>query len=87
MTCKTKLGISLFVSTLAIAWVGILTFPPHSESEDYASAQDLMDSMRISRVTDKVKAPDFMLSDLEGNRVRLSDHRGKVVMLNFWTTW
>ena len=29
-------------------------------------------------------APDFSLSDLKGNMVRLSQERGKVVLLNFW---
>ncbi|WP_078413640.1 thiol-disulfide oxidoreductase ResA [Priestia abyssalis] len=32
-------------------------------------------------------APDFVLSDLEGNAHRLSDYRGKGVFLNFWGTW
>jgi peroxiredoxin len=32
-------------------------------------------------------APDFVGLDLEGNEVRLSDFRGKVVVLNFWATW
>lgn len=32
-------------------------------------------------------APDFELSDLEGNPVKLSDFQGKVVMVNFWATW
>ena len=32
-------------------------------------------------------APDFTLQDLDGNTVRLSDLRGKVVFLNFWATW
>lgn len=32
-------------------------------------------------------APDFELRHLEGGRVRLSDHRGQVVLLNFWATW
>jgi cytochrome c biogenesis protein CcmG/thiol:disulfide interchange protein DsbE len=29
-------------------------------------------------------APDFTLNDLDGNAVRLSDFRGKVIFLNFW---
>ena len=29
-------------------------------------------------------APDCTLNDLDGNTVRLSDFRGKVVFLNFW---
>lgn len=30
-------------------------------------------------------APDFELEDLEGNPWRLRDHRGEVVVMNFWT--
>ena len=32
-------------------------------------------------------APDFTLSDAAGVPVKLSDFRGKVVLLNFWATW
>jgi peroxiredoxin len=32
-------------------------------------------------------APDFSLVDLGGNTVRLSDYRGKAVVVFFWTTW
>lgn len=33
------------------------------------------------------QAPDFTLTDLEGNSVTLSDFRGKVVFINFWASW
>ena len=33
------------------------------------------------------QAPDFTVQDLAGNEVRLSDFRGKLVVLNFWATW
>src|SRR5579862_2850320 len=29
----------------------------------------------------------LVLKDASGERVRLSDYRGKVVVLNFWATW
>jgi peroxiredoxin len=32
-------------------------------------------------------APDFAVTDLGGQAVRLSAFRGKVVLLNLWTTW
>lgn len=33
------------------------------------------------------KAPDFELTTLDNKIVKLSDYRGKKVMLNFWATW
>jgi peroxiredoxin len=32
-------------------------------------------------------APDFTLQALDGKSMRLSDLRGKAVLLNFWATW
>ncbi len=32
-------------------------------------------------------AADFTLKDANGNSIKLSDYRGKVVLLNFWATW
>lgn len=32
-------------------------------------------------------APNFILSDLNGEDTRLYDYRGSVVLLMFWTTW
>jgi hypothetical protein len=33
------------------------------------------------------RAPDFEAQDLEGTRFKLSDYRGKVVVLDFWGFW
>lgn len=32
-------------------------------------------------------APDFTLTDVNGDQVSLSDFSGKVIVLNFWATW
>ncbi len=39
------------------------------------------------RSSDRKLAADFTLKDENGATVKLSDYRGKVVLLNFWATW
>jgi peroxiredoxin len=38
-------------------------------------------------LTKSSDAPDFTLEQLDGKSMRLSDLRGKAVLLNFWATW
>jgi peroxiredoxin len=33
------------------------------------------------------QAPEFIVKDIDGNRINLSDLKGRVVLLNFWGTW
>jgi peroxiredoxin len=33
------------------------------------------------------KAPPLVLKDIQGRNLRLTDYKGKVVLLNFWATW
>ena len=50
---------------------------------------EVVDEARFRLVADRLdrEAPDFELTDTEGNEWRLSELRGKVVLLNFWATW
>jgi thiol-disulfide isomerase/thioredoxin len=34
-----------------------------------------------------IPAPGFALPDMDGERHRLADYRGKVILVNFWATW
>jgi len=33
------------------------------------------------------EVPDFMLTTFDGEQIRLSDQKGKIVLLNFWASW
>ena len=35
----------------------------------------------------KTKAPDFVVYDIDGKEVRLSEYIGKPIVLNFWASW
>ncbi len=44
-------------------------------------------ALNLIRFPKPVALPDVSLPDLEADDVALSSFRGKVVLLNFWTTW
>ena len=41
----------------------------------------------LTPITGNVPAPDFELLDTDGKTHRLTDYRGRPVIINFWTTW
>jgi|GEM_PF-1269539 len=43
--------------------------------------------VREERMKNAKPAKDFTLADLNGNKVQLSQLKGKVVMIDFWGTW
>ena len=41
----------------------------------------------IPQLVPGAPAPDFISQDLAGQSVRISDYRGKVLVVDFWATW
>lgn len=80
---SSSIGIVLVVVLLALGWYSYYSHlqsasPPGSTSPDVSSGQ--------GAVKGKI-APEIALQDLQGRTIRLSDYRGKVVVLNFWASW
>lgn len=42
---------------------------------------------QLDKQDEEIGKADFTLSDLKGKKVKFSDLRGKIVMVNFWATW
>lgn len=56
-------------------------------SPSYGGDNLMQDSPDQTAEDNEYAAPDFTVLDADGNEVRLSDYRGKPVVLNFWATW
>lgn len=73
---------------LAIAAVAILIVVFMNQGESTETMQmDQVDEDKLPGLKVGVKAPDFELVNLNGEKVKLSDFHGEKVMLNFWATW
>lgn len=84
-------ALTILATGLAILMFPLLTkaFNPFSSEKDTASSKKdrLFRKMGVLSVPHMAEAIDFTLKDLDGNPVRLSDFRGKIILLNFWATW
>ncbi|HSP21696.1 MAG TPA: redoxin domain-containing protein [Planococcus sp. (in: firmicutes)] len=84
---KNILSIAIIVLLLAIAAVNFLG-PSFAEEEPAQPASGgVATAPESSAPAEGQAAPDFELTSLDGEAVRLSDYRGKKVILNFWATW
>ncbi|MBR0598486.1 TlpA family protein disulfide reductase [Sinanaerobacter chloroacetimidivorans] len=78
---KTIIGAVAFIVFLVFAYFAYTTL-----SDNYNKKETLPDTSSSQNAT-KQAAPDFTVYDAQGNEVRLSDFKGKPVVLNFWASW
>lgn len=76
------------IVALIIAVIGGLFVQREYLSSSEAGAGDTaLDLLDANRVKVGELAPDFAIRTISGEVVRLSDFRGKTVVLNFWASW
>lgn len=82
---QTCAGFVEFVVSSLLALFVICNLIFVFSSPGLAMGENQADDKKIPAVG--AKAIDFTIPDLNGRLVKLSDYRGKVVLLNFWATW
>jgi len=52
-----------------------------------AASAEMPPMLPLAKLPGAIAAPDFVLTDLGGRPHRLSEHRGRPVLVNFWAVW
>lgn len=71
--------LATLATVIAACWLAGCGSSPHSVFGTADAAVKPESSRKL--------APEFALKDADGKVVKLSDFKGKVVLLNFWATW
>lgn len=79
---RSLLLILLFLIALTVA---LIMWPTESKAATYIQGPDDLETTTLINAGDV--APDFEVEMLDGSKVKLSQLKGKVVMVCFWATW
>ena len=82
---KRKSNLTLILMLIAIIAVLLFWNPVTATATPMPQSEEQIDASTIAK--DGTVAPDFTVEMFDGSKIKLSELRGKVVLVNFWATW
>lgn len=82
-----KINIVIWIVAICAVLTAAYTFYSKNKQQSPAAQSPQNRTESQSSQSSNPAAPDFSLKDINGNAVKLSDYKGKVIILNFWAVW
>lgn len=79
------LSLKGFIAVIVLA--ALLAWPLYTYWEFLTKGMRPPQATQILNELEKTGVPDFVVKDMNGKEIRLSDFKGKTVLVNFWATW
>lgn len=72
------------IPVMLVIFLALVILPKLNGSD---AAVDPILAAGLLKFKESVSAPSFAIEDLAGNRLKLEDFRGQIVLIDFWATW
>jgi peroxiredoxin len=82
-----KAKVLVWIIAICVVLIAAYTFYSKNKQKNFVVPPQQNTATKQSSQSNSIMAPDFSLKDLNGNVVKLSDYKGKIVILNFWAVW
>ncbi|MFS0646099.1 redoxin domain-containing protein [Siminovitchia sp. 179-K 8D1 HS] len=88
---KNIFGLTVIALLATIMIINILQDTRKPKGVDFEQGKSVAQTATDETISEGLSPgeipPDFELQTLDGQTIRLSDYKGKKVILNFWATW